>query len=226
MSLHPEIQIRRERKRGCGWRKTGGMYMVSGAESQHCEGLPVRLDVCPTCGEGIKPSRGWTWVDGRKLMVNKRACDTNLCDLCPLGIGNLDNEEFGKVGLLWVGVKFYPSPHHFEQEAEALGISRRIAAVPNDFVLGETWVMLAHRNAIVDYHQQNGAIPEFVPGVFTFFKPSAVEVVVDGTESDEEIERYLERGLTPVLVEKVEETNGRLELPVNERPVETQAPAK
>ena len=54
----------------------------------------------------------------------------------------------GRVGLIWVGEKFYPTPQDFCAEAEKMGISRRIPAVPNDFVLGETWVWLAHRKAI------------------------------------------------------------------------------
>jgi hypothetical protein len=40
------------------------------------------------------------------------------------------------------------------------------------------------------------------PGIFRIFKPDRVEVIVTGNESDEVIEDYLKRGLSPVKVER------------------------
>ena len=52
-----------EAKRGCGYRKVGGLYLVSDGLGIPCDRLPITLEVCPCCGAGIKPARGWTWVD-------------------------------------------------------------------------------------------------------------------------------------------------------------------
>lgn len=50
-----------EAKRGCGFRKVGGTYLVSEGEGMPCDRLPIKLDVCPVCSHGFKRSRGWTW---------------------------------------------------------------------------------------------------------------------------------------------------------------------
>jgi hypothetical protein len=111
----------------------------------------------------------------------------------------------GQVGLIWVGERYYPTIGHFTREADQMGISRRIHAVPKDFKLGETWVMLAHRNAILKETVKMGDEPEFTPGIFRIFKPTAIEAVVSGEEDDDEIEKLLKRGLTPVKVEREEQ---------------------
>jgi hypothetical protein len=51
-----------EAKRGCGHRKVGGLYLVSGDTFVYCDRLPFKLDVCPCCGGGIKQARGTTWI--------------------------------------------------------------------------------------------------------------------------------------------------------------------
>jgi hypothetical protein len=53
-----------------------------------------------------------------------------------------------RYGLIWVGEAFYGNPQRFLDEAATMGISRRIAAVPRGFVLGEDYVLLAHRLCI------------------------------------------------------------------------------
>ena len=57
-----------ESERGCGFRKKGGLYLVSEGLAAPCGKLPIPLTVCPVCGQGIKPSRGWTWINGKKLV--------------------------------------------------------------------------------------------------------------------------------------------------------------
>lgn len=60
-----------EAKRGCGYRKVGGLYLVAGKTGAACCKLPLPLTVCPCCGQGIKQTRGWTWVDPSKLMAGE-----------------------------------------------------------------------------------------------------------------------------------------------------------
>jgi hypothetical protein len=49
-----------------------------------------------------------------------------------------------------------------------------------------------------------GEKPEFSPGIFRIFKPQRLEIIVTGEEDDDTIEGYLERGLSPVVVERKE----------------------
>jgi len=109
----------------------------------------------------------------------------------------------GKAGLIWIGEQFYKTPQDFLQEAREQGISRRISTVPKGFEPGKTWVLLAHRKGIApadtpdapgDYSRGH------IPAIFAMFKPQAIEYVVKGDETQEELERIIKRGLTPVRV--------------------------
>ncbi len=44
-----------EPKRGCRYRKEGGLYLVSGRGAQVCGKLLIPLDVCPTCSAATSP---------------------------------------------------------------------------------------------------------------------------------------------------------------------------
>jgi hypothetical protein len=192
-----EIPTRVDACRGCGWRKPGGLYLIAGAPSEPCPLLPVALHVCPTCGEGLKPARSWTWVDADELLglpLDHPACPPEHTARCPLG------RRLGPAGLLWIGEAFYATPRAFMEEATRLGISRRITAVPRDFQPGRTWVLCAHRSAIPP--AAAGADP--TAAVFTLFRPTAVEYVVRGDETDAELERLVKRGIQPVRVERAE----------------------
>ena len=160
-----------EQARGCGYRKPAkdgvGIYLVGGGLSEPCGLLPYPLDVCPCCGGGVKATRGWTWVTpqllfgksdvlskvagierecslSRKLRVVGQNTTRELgCPTCPIG-----SPPPGKHGLLWIGESFYKTPDDFYREAGTQGVSRKIKAVPKEFKLGETWVLLAHRKAV------------------------------------------------------------------------------
>lgn len=213
-------ETRVEGQRGCGFRKPGGLYLVCKGIGMPCGKLPIPLCTCPTCGQGIKPSRGWTWIDGGALSRSK-PCDLSTsapeqCAFCPLG------QQLGRVGLLWIGEQFYPRPIDWMNEANKMGVSRRISRVPKDFKLGETWVFVAHRKGIsagceacngcgriiVGPHDTDrepcracdGEGVRYTPAVFHAFKPSAVEYVVHGTETEDELTDLRKRGITPVRV--------------------------
>jgi hypothetical protein len=122
---------------------------------------------------------------------------------CPLESG------VGHAGLLWVGEQFYGTPEDFQEEAGRMGISRRITVVPRDFVLGETWVLLAHRKGsshieervqFQDGFRIESSVAVYVPAIFSVFKPIAVEYVVKGDETQEQLVRLEQRGITPVKV--------------------------
>ena len=131
---------------GCGWRKAGGMYMIGGDLMEPCGLLPIELEVCPCCGAGIKPARGWTWIS--RGMLGMLEC---VHGKCLKHDGRPQCEPFDgsvqRMGLLWVGEKFYTNAEVFAREAVAQGISRRITAIPLGFVIGVTCVLLGHRKA-------------------------------------------------------------------------------
>ncbi len=138
--------IHNEAKRGCGYRKQGGMYMMAGAASIPCGKLPFALTICPCCGGGIKPARSWTWFSPKSLLgegpCERIAMTAQDCVHC------ISANPPDRAGLLWIGEKFYKSPADFLAEGASMGLSRRISALPKDFKVGETWVYFAHRKTI------------------------------------------------------------------------------
>lgn len=218
-----------EKIRGCGYRKVGGLYLVSDEGVWlSCDRLPLNLTVCPCCGEGIKQTKGFRWVDPVKLfngdhfvasamqtdkcVVHLEPCkDTIACPFChPSVMG-------GNAGLLWVGEKFYKTPQDFNLEAESMGISKRINAIPKDFVVGKTWIILAHREAgfkkvpldqkEIENMKRLGVSSYLderivrVPAIFTGFVPKRIELLIWKSEATvEKIQELEKRGITPVIV--------------------------
>lgn len=217
-----------EPRRGCGFRKVGGLYLVAPALGEVCHRLPFLLVTCPTCGAGFKPARGWTWVDAIELFggpafrdvcrPDKPTFDAGHCPRCvvcsPTRIGSGERtssdrvratledtpDARGRAGLLWIGERFYPTPEHFALESSTLGVSRRIGAVPRGFVLGETWVLLAHRRACVA-ELEPGAEPVTAAGIFSVFRPTALEKIVRASDDTPEARAdAARRGITLVPV--------------------------
>jgi len=194
--MHPAIRTSLEWKRGCGYRKVGGLYLVSDPGGRECGRIPFPLEICPCCGEGFRPSRGYRWIDGEKLLALAESCKLSArkCAGCP-ATGQVD---IGRSLLIWVSPDHY-TVEEFDKEAVTMGVSRRISgdALPRGLILGQTWIFLAHKEAITKYM---GDEPEHIPGVFKLFKPSRIEKIVTGEETDDEIEALVERGITPVRV--------------------------
>lgn len=211
-------EVRHDNLRGCGYRKPGGIYLIGPPLGASCCKLPHPLDICPCCGQGIKPSRSWTWIDPGALFGDKPCTDPStkmiaedylqIGKKCPLEFP----EKLGRAGLLWIGAEFYPTPADFLKEAAKMGISRRIPHVPRDFKLGETWVLLAHQAGIVTKEPVLELVDEELvdtgktisiekSAIFSVFRPSALEYVTKGNETQDELEHIIKRGLLPVKVE-------------------------
>jgi len=195
-----------ETRRACGYRRVGGLYLVAPPFTFTCDRGDMPLSVCPCCGAGVKQSRGWTWIEARKMLgIHRIGEDQVLCPDCMQGC-LLCLPPGPKSGLLWVGDRFY-SPYSFLEEARSLGISKRIVAVPRGFEAGKTVVYLAHPKAVKkinkdfafgeDLEEDPGS-----PGIFAAFRPTAVEKIVNDVQAkdEEEMERLRERGITPVVV--------------------------
>jgi hypothetical protein len=174
-----------------------------------CCKLPIPLDVCPCCGGGVKQTRGWTWIDPQPWLQGPctviHGVNAGLRPMCPTA----DPATLGnKVGLLWIGAGFYPTPDAFLHEAELLGISRRITAIPRGFKLGEHWVFLAHPKGYPRIDPEKSAAGggaeavTWVPAIFRIFKPTAIEKIVTQTQSQdaEEMAKLEKLGVTPVVV--------------------------
>jgi hypothetical protein len=132
---------------------------------------------------------GWTWVT-LDLLFKGSKCKTDpaYCEACLLG------KPEGKAGLLWIGGCYYQDPSAWTDEASRLGVSRRISRLPRGFKLGETVVLVAHRKGYKYHSGQTG------PGVFSAFRPTAIEYVVTDKETQDQLSALERRGVTPVKV--------------------------
>ena len=120
---------------------------------------------------------------------------------CPIGIPGLDPGHDGvRAGLLWIGESFYPYPGDFIEEAERMGVSRRISKVPRGFEIGETYVFMGHRKGKLRSRYAIGDEVVHDPAIVSIFRPTAIEYVVKGDETEEELEALQKRGIEPVKV--------------------------
>jgi len=78
---------------------------------------------------------------------------------------------------MWVGRKHY-TPEEFIAEDKAMGISKAIKQVPKGLVLGESWVLLAHPQAITFEDMAEPGEIRSKPGIFYAFIPNRIEVLV------------------------------------------------
>ena len=189
-----------EPRRGCGFRREKGTYLVSEGPFAACGKLPIPLERCRVCGGGIKPARGFTWIEPQKLFGwEETNCGRPQCGSCPVA------HPPEKAGLLFIGESFYPTPVDWTKEAIQQGVSRRIAQIPRGLVVGETVIFVAHRKACVTVEADG---EHYTPGIFHAFRPQRMEYVLKGDEDEEELEKLEKRGLT--LVRLVRDDRPRL----------------
>ncbi len=181
-----EITVLKEQARGCGYRHSGpdgvGLYLMGDGIWEVCERLPFPVGTCPCCGEGVKFSRGFTWITPSKLLA------PGIFPSCVKDFNTKHHHELclfcappaDRHGLMWIGEKFY-TPGSFTEEAMIRGVSKRIASLPHGFKIGEHVIYLAHKKVIpVDPESTESAST----GIFTAFRPSRLEIVVDTTDPE------------------------------------------
>lgn len=203
-----------EHKRGCGYRKVGGLYLCGEYVSGLCDRLPLPLECCPTCGGGIKVSRGFTKIIPTTLFGYHQDCIDKIrpCKVCD----PTEDTAF----IMLVGDKYY-TPKTFIAEATGQGVSKRIPFIPKDLELGKTIIYLAHHKAcevigpaIVqqartladgdDSHQKRLLDADEVKhrtGIFTAFVPQRIEKLIwksDATKK--ELTNLKKRGITPIVI--------------------------
>jgi hypothetical protein len=126
-----------ERLRRSGYRMVGGIYLV--ADTIFNTG-PLPLPSCPTCGQGPGVSRN---------------------------ISQIKIDPFKGSYLALVGKHFYPTIASFIEEADNLGVSKRVPFIAKDIILGETRIYLAHPLAL-----------DGKWGIFSYFIPERVEKLI------------------------------------------------
>jgi hypothetical protein len=188
------LRTSHEQRRGCGYRKGGGFYLIGGQGWTACGKLPYPLLPCEHCGQGLKFHRGFGWFNPRQF-INGHCCETPHsydpnCSGCAMGNGMPE-----RAGIMWVGTKFY-TPESFTAESVRMGISKRLPTIPRELLknIGNVRVYLAHPKACLD------AEGKPAPGIFTTFVPQRVEYVVRGNETPEELGKIEQRGVELVKV--------------------------
>jgi hypothetical protein len=205
-----------EQKRGCGFRRIGGLYLVSDP-GQHfnCDGLPLELQECDCCGfkppfnrklQLLKPAYIIQAEQNLHLKLKARGAAGEICG-CWKDCPTCHPDPKGSYGLMFVRQKSY-TPSSFIKEALSMGVSKRIPEIPNWLKLGETWIFLAHLktpNVCLALLKDNGLHmkePEMIPAIFYGFKPSRVELVCwKGQLGNDQILSLEKNGITPVFLE-------------------------
>lgn len=178
-----------EPRRGCGYRKVGGLYLVGSGLAAPCDNLPFPLEVCPVCGEGLRWTRSPRRINALRLFGFHAPCSCPLS--CPVCM-----PDDGPHYLLGVGHRQY-SPEDFCFETMLYGVCKRIPAVPRELELGVTWIYLVHRHAIAAPGREGEGA--YTAGVFCAFRPQRVELLVWESEYSEDlVEHYKARGITAI----------------------------
>ncbi len=184
-----------EAKRGCGYRKVGGLYLCGSGITTTCDRLPFPIEYCPVCGSGIKFTQGFTWIDWYAFAGKHADCKEKYNIICLL-CDPIMNEKYG---LLWVGEAYY-SPVLFIKEALEMGVSKRIPFIPKELKLGETVVLLAHKKVFYQAEGNDGKPHEY-PGIFYTFKPTTIEMPIYESElTEEKREELIKRNITPISI--------------------------
>jgi len=171
-----------------------------------CDRLPFPLNICPVCGQGIKVTTGYTWIQPEKFFQGQHTpCNDTFKNGCPICNPKIMGEQ---AGLMWVGSRFY-SCESFIEESTKMGVSKRIPFIPSQLKLGESWILLAHKEAGTKFLETKvikgvvlkGKIPDVCPAIFYAFKPTRVEYLLWKRDSTEKrLKDLRDRGITPVVI--------------------------
>jgi len=222
-----------EPKRGCGFRQVGKLYLIGEGITHICPSLPLKFNECECCGYSPSFYRDFQWIKKAYIKHTRRptgkACDPE----CPVCYGVNDQVKYG---LMWIGKKYY-TPEEFIEEDKARGICKAIKQIPKGLVLGETWIMVAHPQAIIEKnnHEYKKAHeywvtrgidegkpepqPPSYPGVFHAFRPTRIEMLIYESQATPERLAELEaKEISPIIIpdkytihaRKTRKTRGRV----------------
>lgn len=216
-----------ETKRGCGFRRVGGLYLMGSMIGVGCDRLPLELTTCPACGHGVHFTRSLSEINALQLL-GKHDDDPSIASIIGEVTGHgktptcqdklrpctvCDPEDdLGYV--MMVGARHYATPQVFMAEAHSMGISKRIPFIPKKLKLGKTVIYLAHPKACrttTKHEPEEGRLIDadtngYALGIFCAFRPTAVEMPVwesdlKGRKGKEYKAKLEKRGITPVSIE-------------------------
>ena len=184
-----------EQERKCGYRLVGGLYLCGSGRSVYCDRLPLELKACEVCGQEPRFNRTISRFNPQRLFSD------HLCDEVDL-VCKPPEEAY----LMWVGAEY--TPFNFKIEAHALGVSKRIHAIPTNLRLGKDIVYLAYLKLIpIDNQrflfplgpQDNKAT---APGIFYGFIPDRYEYIMTETQAKdkEKMDLLKRRGIVVITV--------------------------
>ena len=184
-----------EPKRGCGYRKLNALYIEGRGLTATCDRLPFNLLQCPTCGHGIKFTRGITFINWSKYAGQHKNCkESHPCPIC--------KPKPDSYALMFVGKSFY-TPDSFIQEAIKHGVSKRIGNIPHSINLCDTWVLLAHTEAGTEHTSTdlNSYKDTDKPAIFYAFKPKRIVKMITPKQSQDTklLNKLSKRGITPLV---------------------------
>jgi hypothetical protein len=213
-----------EQKRGCGFRKIGGLYLVCDPGfALDCDGLPLELEQCVCCGFKPPFSRNLQKIQALYLLMrevehhaehdNAKCQCLSQCPICHIPAHVRHASEI--YGLMFVGKQSY-TPNSFIKEAFQMGVSKRIPEIPAWLKLRETWILLAHQKVPkvtledLKKNELHTKEPEYIQAVFYAFQPQRVELVCwKGQLSNDQILKLEKKGITPVFLEYSPENRKR-----------------
>lgn len=213
------IKVMAKSERGCGTRNTRGYYLVCDGEGVYCHRLPLDVPICKECRkpyivpirgiQEIHPSDVWDLCSATDTPTEHKYACHRYGTQCPICFPP------EKAWVVWVGETYYENSQDFIQEAKKMGISRKIAYIPEGLEVGD-WVYLGYRKLIPtgQYDKKGRKIKD--PGIFHAFQVQRVEKLL--TEKQQQDQAYvrdlLKRGVTPVVEvddeSQIEETKQRL----------------
>lgn len=208
--IHKAVVVKFKTERGCGFRKAGGLYLVGHGVSRECDRGFLIINACPVCGERPRFTRGIAKIDFAELFGEHKPPLTECKDppSCIICHPRRDVNHY----LMWVGRDYTMTS--FVDEAIAMGVCKRIAQVPADFVVGRDWVYLARKSVKAKtLGIKLEGRKRVADVIFYAFRPSAIEYVLKEADlkNEKKIKDLVDRGITPVLeVEKPDKRRGLL----------------
>jgi hypothetical protein len=184
------VSTKIEKQRLNGYRIPGELYLVGTMAPFQCCQLPITLQ------NDIIPKRGIVPVPEQYLQSRLEDCREFKCPSAH------KLEEMA--GMMWVNEKYYPSAAHFFQECRTASVEMRIKRLHCGIKPGKSWILLAHRTAVVDYENGgcNGWVDQdgkghsdviYKPGIFGLFKVERIEFILRNNfpEVTTEVERKM-----------------------------------
>ena len=207
-------------KRGCGFRKPYGLYLVGMGLTIACDRLSLAFCDCAVCGNLPRFNRGVSKINPLTLFGTHKSDRCKCLEGCyvcnPPDIGIETDIPFMKgdvverikgtpqAYLMWVGRKYY-TERGFIEEAHLLGVSKRISRLPKGFDYRKSFIYLAIQHCVeetkgFDPKKQKNVKKD---GVFYAFRPKQVEYLIYDDEVTEElVKEFRAKGIEPVLIKR------------------------